>query len=182
MKVLVRTAALAAGFLLTGCLVSETPLFDASNASATPLAAGVYDACSGSTDDDTVECNPMTVELGEDGRYAFVVEDDRIDARFREIGDGDYALQMAESDDDSFMYYWGALDGDALTLTLLWCSDLPRALVDKLIEDGSIEADEDYSTCTVKTPGAVIAAAKSYAAGEAKTDNWVVIRPSVPAQ
>src|SRR5690606_41547471 len=30
---------------LSGCLVSETPLLDASNATATPLAEGVYEAC-----------------------------------------------------------------------------------------------------------------------------------------
>lgn len=182
MRGLVRAAAVAAGFLLSGCLVSETPLFDASNASATPLVAGVYDACSGSTDETETECNPMTVELGENGLYALGVEDDRIEARFHDLGDGDYAIQMAEADDDGFMYYWGSLEEGAMTITLLWCSDLPRALVDKLVKDGVVEADEDYTTCAVKTPGAVVTAAKSYAAGEAKSDSWVVIRPAPSAQ
>ncbi len=182
MKGLVRASVVVAGLLLSGCLVSETPLFDASSASATPLAAGAYEACSGSTDESETECNPMTVELGEGGLYAFGVEDDRIEARFHDLGDGDFAMQMAEADDDGFMYYWGSLDGDAMTITLLWCSDLPRALVDKLVEGGSVEADEDYTTCTVKTPSAVIAAAKSYAAGEAKSDSWVVIKPAPSAQ
>lgn len=181
MKGLVRAAAVAAGLLLSGCLVSEAPLFDSANASATPLAAGAYEACSGSTDETEAECNPMTVELGESGLYAFGVEDDRIEARFQDLGGGDYAMQMADDGDD-FMYYWGSLEGDVMTITLLWCSDLPRALVDKLVEDGSVEADEDYTTCTVKTPGAVVTAAKSYAAGEAKSDSWVVIRPAPSAQ
>ncbi len=181
MKGLVRTAAVAAGFLLSGCFVSETALFDASNASATPLAAGLYEACSSSSDE-PVECNPMTVEIGDGGQYAFLVEDDRIAARFRQIGEGDFAVQMAEQDDEEVMYYWASLDGDAMSITLLWCSDLPRTLVDKLIKDGSVEADEDYTTCTAKTPGAVIAAAKSYAAGEAKSDSFVVMKPAAAAQ
>lgn len=204
MKGLVRAAAIVAGLLLSGCLVSEAPLFDASNASATPLAAGVYDACSGSADETETECNPMTVELGEGGLYTLGVEDDRIEARFLDLGDGDYAIQM--TDEGGFMYYWGSLEEGAMTITLLWCSALPRALVDKLVEegaietkewtkpawtsspadkpveDGSVEADEDYTTCTVKTPGAVIAAAKSYAAGEAKSDSWVVLTPASAAQ
>jgi len=182
MKGLVRAAVISAGFLLTGCLVSSTPLFDASNAAATPFAAGTYDACSGSDDDNDRECNPMTIEVSDDGLYTLGVEDDRIEARFHDLGDGDFAIQMTESDDDDFMYYWGAFDGDAMKITLLWCADLPRALVDKLVEDGTLEADKDYSTCTAKTAGAVITAAKSYAAGEASSDSWVEIRPAASAQ
>lgn len=182
MKGLVKAVAIAAGFLLSGCLVSETPLFDASNATATPLAAGSYDACSGSAAEGVPDCNPMTIEVGADGLYTLAVEDDRIGARFRDLGDGDYAIQMTEGDDDDFMYYWGKLDNGAMKITLLWCSDLPRALVGKLIEDGSVEADKDYSTCTVKSFGAVLAAAKSYAAGEAISDDFVEIKPVAAAQ
>ncbi|MEK7264772.1 MAG: hypothetical protein AAB227_01615 [Pseudomonadota bacterium] len=182
MKGLVRAAAVAASFLLSGCLVSSSPLFDASNASATPFGAGTYDACSGSTANNDLECNPMTIELGDNGLYTLGVEDDRIEARFHDLGGGDYAIQMTESSDDDYMYYWGKLDNGAMKITLLWCSDLPRALVDKLIKDGSVEADKDYTTCTVKTPGAVIVAAKSYAAGEAVSDDFVEIKPAPSAQ
>lgn len=175
-------AALGACLLLSGCLVSETPLFDRSNAAATPFAAGPYDACSGSDAGDDRECNPMTIEVSEDGLYSLGVEDDLIKARFHEIGGGDYAIQMTEGDDDDYMYYWGKLDDGAMKIALLWCSDLPRALVDRLVEDGSLEADKDYSTCTAKTAGAVIAAAKSYAAGEAVSDDIVEIRPAPSAQ
>lgn len=179
MRTLVRSVAAAAGFLLSGCLVSESPLFDASNASATPLDAGDYNACSGSEDASDQECNRMTVELGDVGLYIFAVDDDRIEARFHEIDNRNFAIQMAE-DDDGYMYYWGAFDGESLTITLLWCSDLPRALVDKLVSDGSVETDNDYQTCTAKTDGAVIVAAKSYAAGEAKSDTWVKMTPANP--
>lgn len=182
MKGLVRIAIAAAGFLLSGCLVSSTPLFDASNASATPLAAGTYDACSGSTANNDLECNPMAIEVGDDALYTLSVDDDRIEARFHDLGGGDFAIQMTEGDDDDFMYYWGELDNGAMKIALLWCSDLPRELVDRLIKDGSVEANEDYSTCTVKTPGAVITAAKSYAAGEAVSDDRVEIRPAASAQ
>lgn len=182
MKVLVRSALLAAACnLLFGCLVSERPLFDASNAAATPIAAGPYEACSGSSEDEGVECNLMQIELGDDGLYVFAVDDDRIETRFRELGAGDYAMQMAEGD-DGFMYYWGRMTGDALTITMLWCSDLPRILVEKLVEDGVIETDDDYTTCTVKSQGAVVAAARSYATGEAVSDSWVELRPATEVQ
>ena len=182
MKVLVRSAIGLAGLLLSGCLISETPLFDASNASATPVAAGDYEACSESDGDDEQDCNAMKIELGEGGLYVFSVEDDRIEARFLELGGGDYALQMAEQGDD-YLYYWANIDGDALSIVLLWCSDLPGALVDELAAKGLMEPDEDKSMCAVKSPDAVIAAANAYASGAAHIENRVVIRPAVvPAE
>lgn len=178
MKVLVRSAIGLAGLLLSGCLVSETPLFDASNASATPVAAGDYEACSEGDGEDGQDCNAMKIELGEDGLYVFSVDNDRIEARFLELSGGDYALQMAEQGDD-YLYYWANIDGDTMSIVLLWCSDLPGDLVEELAEQDLMEPDEDKSMCTVKSADAVIAAAEAYASGSANIENRIVVRPAV---
>lgn len=183
MKARSRSAVLASLALLGGCLVSETALFTAENAAATPIAPGGYDACSGSTDGDETECNPMSVSLSDDGAYVFLVEDDSIDARMIAIDDDDYAIQLSESGDD-FQYYWGRMTDGALTLVMLWCKDLPAPLVDKLIADGAlVSKDEDRQTCTAKTDAAVVIAAKSYMAGENAGDvSWVTLTPTAAAQ
>jgi hypothetical protein len=181
MKTLSRSAILAGFALLGGCLVSETALFTAENATATPLAPGAYDACSGSDDGEEADCNPMSVTLSEDGAYVFLVEDDSIDARMVAIDEDDYAIQLSEGGED-FQYYWGRIAGGAFTLVMMWCEDLPVALVDKLVEDGAIEADEDRRTCTAKTPAAVIVAARAYMAGENTGDvSWVTMTPTAAA-
>jgi hypothetical protein len=162
--------------------VSERALFTAENASATPIAAGRYDACSGSDEGDEVDCNPMTVSLGEGGAYVFLVEDDQIDARLLPIDEDDFAVQLSESGDD-FQYYWGRVADGSLTLVMLWCQDLPRELVEKLVEDGAMDADGERQTCTAKTPNAVVVAAKSYVAGEASGEqSWVTLTPAPESQ
>ena len=182
MQSLIRPAALASLVLVSGCIVSETALFTAGYASAAPIAPGAYDACSGSSDGDETECNPMSVSLSDDGAYVFLVEDDRIDARMMAIDDDDFAIQLSEGGDD-FQYYWGRMADGALTLVMLWCKDLPSPLVDKLIADGAIAADEDRQTCTAKADAAVVLATKSYMAGENVGDlSWVTMTPTAVAQ
>lgn len=182
MKALLR-ASLAPAFLaLAGCLVSEAPLFDATNASAAPLVAGEYEACSGSTDDEEVDCNPMAISVTEDGLYSFAVEDDRLLARFLPIDEDDYAVQIDDGDGDDYQYYWGRKTDDSVTLVMIWCDDLPRALVDKLVADGGIETDESYQTCTARSASAIVVAAKAYIAGEVGDQNWVKLTPSAIPQ
>jgi hypothetical protein len=124
----------------------------------------------------------MMVNVGADGGYEFLVEDDRIDARMMQIDDDDFAVQLSESGDD-FQYYWGRKTGDALTLVMLWCRDLPKPLVEKLVDDGAMEADDEGQTCVAKTPDAVVVAAKSYMAGETTGDqSWVTLTPAATAQ
>jgi hypothetical protein len=178
MKGLPVAAALAAT-TLAGCLVSEEPLFDAGNAAATPLAAGRYEACSRSDDGEAPECHPVTVELSKDGLYTFLVEDDRIEARMTSIGAEDYAVQLVDYGERDAQYYWARAAQGSFSLAMIWCPDLPKALVDRLIADGAVVADDDRSTCTARSAAAVILAAKAYAGGEASGDDDVVtLRPS----
>ncbi len=182
MKSLSRPIAAVGALLLAGCIVSDSALFNAENAAATPIAGGAYDACSGSNDGEPSECNPMSVDLSEDGLYTLLVEDDRIEMRMIAIDEDDFAVQLSE-DEDGFHYYWGRMSDNALTLAMLWCQDLPKTLVDKLIEDGAIDADEDRQTCNARTVGAVVIAAKAYAAGENAGDlSWVTLTPVSGAQ
>lgn len=186
MRALIRVAPASASLLISGCLVSETAYFDAENAAARPLAAGEYVACSGSTDDEDVECNPMAISVTEDGLYSFAVEDDRLLVRFHALDEDDYAVQFDDSDEDGeaeqYQYYWGRKTGDTMRLVMMWCENLPRALVDKLVEDGGLTTDEDYTTCTAQSASAVIVAAKSYAAGEVAKQNWVEMTPVAAAK
>ncbi len=178
----VRFAAVAAALSLAGCLVSETPLLTALNATATPIAPGQYDACSHSAEKETSDCNSLSVELGEGGDYAFLVEEDRIGARFLSIGGDDYALQMADDDGEGYHYYWARRDGGGMSFVMIWCEDLPAALVDAMIANASIEADEQRQTCTAKSLAAVVDAAKAYAAGEAVADEQLTLTPQAAAR
>jgi hypothetical protein len=186
MRALLRLAPASAALLISGCLVSDTPFFNAGNAAARPLAAGDYIGCSGSTDNDEVECNPMAISVTEDGLYSFAVENDRLLVRFAALDEDDYAVQFDDSDEDGdderYQYYWARKAGDGLRLVMIWCNDLPRALVDKLVEDGAVTTDEDYQTCTAQSASAVIVAAKSYAAGEVAKQNWVEMTPVAAAK
>lgn len=182
MKGLVVRCAAAAALLLAGCLVSESALLTAENATATPIAPGLYDACSQANGAEASDCNLLAVELAVGGDYAFRVDDDRISARFLSIGDDDYALQMADDDDEGYQYYWAHRDGEGLSLVMIWCEDLPAKLVDEMIANGSIEADEKRQTCTAKTIAAVVDAAKAYATGAAVSDEKLMLTPQAAAQ
>ncbi len=176
-------AAIASAALLSGCLVSDDPLFDATNAAATPIAPGLYDACSQTQVNGEVDCGVIAIEAAPDGAYLFNVEDDVIGARFHDFGGGDFAIQLKDDDDAGYQYYWGEIDGDVFTLVMMWCADLPRTLVDALVAEGGAAVDADYSTCTMMTPDAVVVAAKAYKAGEAKVDEVLRLTPSAgPAQ
>jgi len=182
MKGLVLTALIAAtGLLLSGCLVSETALLDASNATATPIAAGVYNACADPREGED-DCNPLTVTLDENGRYVFSVEDDVIETRFLEVDADNYAVQMVDDDDGDAQYFWGRALDVGIRIVMMWCSDLPRALVDNLVADGGMSVDEDYKTCDVKSVDALVAAAKSYAAGETVSEGGLLMTPLAAAE
>ncbi|HNS87961.1 MAG TPA: hypothetical protein PKH09_13750, partial [Parvularculaceae bacterium] len=116
------------------------------------------------------------------GRYVFAVEDDVIETRFRQIGENDYAVQLDEGDGEGAQYFWGHAAGESFSLVMMWCSDLPRALVDSLIDAGGMATDDDYTTCEVKTVDALVAAAASYAAGEAVSDGGLTMTRAAAAE
>ncbi|MCB2114342.1 MAG: hypothetical protein R3C42_06405 [Parvularculaceae bacterium] len=176
MKGLVRVALIvAAGSLLSGCLVSQTAILDASNASATPIAAGVYNACADPKEGEADDCNLLTVSMDDDARYVLSVEDDEIEARFLRIDADDYAIEMFDEDDDHRQYFWGRASDAGFRFVMMWCSDLPRALVDSLVEKGAMAVEDDYRVCRVKTLDALVAAAKSYASGRTVSEGGLVL-------
>ncbi len=163
---LLRITAIAACLAAGGCLVSETPLFDAGNARSKPLKAGQYSICSRSSEDPgEAECNPADVSVDRGGLYKLTVEDDVVEARFRKVARGAWAAQFSEGEDENH-YYYGVREGGVFTLTMMWCENLPAALRDELVEDGDLVVENDNKVCNVSSARAVVAAAKAYARGE----------------
>lgn len=174
-------AALAAG-LLAGCLVSETPVLDASNGRAAPLAEGKYRACE--NDDEAGDCNVFNITRSDDGAYTLASENEEPSTlRFRRIARGAYAVQTSEN--DGYGYYYGAGDAKAFSLTLMLCPDLPEQLRAKLIAKGDLSTDStDFETCTVNTVKGLVAAAKAYHRGQTtgEEDAKIVLKPIAAEQ
>lgn len=168
----------AAAAMLGGCLVSDGPLFDADGASAAPIAAGRYEACSEPPDNDEPECQVIGVTRLDDGSYEFLVEEtDRIGVRFHALAGGDYAAQFADDDGEGYYYFWAKTVGETLTLAMIWCDDLPEELRQEMKDDGLIDVDERGSTCTALRPEAAVAAAAAYRDGAATPESVLRLTP-----
>ncbi|MEM9619832.1 MAG: hypothetical protein AAF936_17905 [Pseudomonadota bacterium] len=157
--------------LLTGCLVSEEPVLDASNGRARPLGEGLHLMCP--VNDEADECQSMTVERDATGLYSFVSESEApTSMRFRRIGRHGYAAQSQE--DDGYAYYYGAGDARRFRLIMMMCSDLQAALRMRLIERGDLETqDDNFETCIVKSRNGLTAAAKAYHRGEVENEEEI---------
>ena len=164
----VSLAAVAAAFL-SGCLVSEEPVLDASNGRATPLPPGSYVMCQ--PDDGEDDCAPFEIMHDATGLYLFTpVDEPSAEMRFRRIGRKGYAVQSQE--DDGYAYYYGRGDAREFRLTMMMCSALPEALRARLISRGDLEAEEgDAEVCTVKTRRGLTDAARAYHRGDAISDD-----------
>ncbi len=162
---------LAVCVLLTGCLVSEEPVLDASNGRARPLGDGPHLMCP--VNDETDECQSMTVERDSTGLYSLIVEGEApIKIRFRRIGRHGYAAQSQE--DDGYAYYYGAGDRRLFRLTMMMCPDLPATLRTRLIERGDLETqDANFETCIVKSRNGLTAAAKFYHRGDVESEEEI---------
>ena len=158
--------------MLSGCLVSETPVLDASNGKAKPLKPGSYIMCPVSDEED--ECKTFEILRDDTGLYQFVAEDEEPTLmRFRRVGHRGYAVQTLE-DDDAYMYYYGKGSSKRFTLTMMLCEQLPTDLRATLIEDGDLQSDsDDFETCTVNTVGGLIGAARAYHRGEVVSDDGI---------
>jgi hypothetical protein len=173
---LLAIAAAAVG--LSGCLVSNDPLFGAETASATPIASGRYNACTEPPEDND-PCQVIGVTQQDDGSYEFLVEDsDRIAVRFHALGGDHYAAQFADDDGDGYFYFWAQTAGDTLSLVMIWCADLPAALRETMKKDGLIDFSEGSGECTALRPEAVAAAAAAYRDGAAKSDSVLKLTPA----
>jgi hypothetical protein len=180
MRSLTPFSAVFASLLLTGCLVSETPILDANNGKAKPLADGTYQICDGTEDAESAECNTFNVARDDTGAYAFIMEgEDPAAMRFRRVARNAYAVQSAEG--DSFAYYFGSGDSQRFQLTQMNCQHLPDGLRARLIARKDLATEhEDFEVCTVNTLRGLTEAAKAYHRGvsESEDDVFMVMTPA----
>lgn len=161
-------AASAIALAMSGCLVSEAPLFDSGNASARPLADGAYEGCEIEPGEAPADCQNFTIAANPAGLYRIAIEDgseDAVLARFKRIGRGLYALQSWEGSDQP-QYLVAASIDDGISVSLILCDDLPQVVKARYVARGELEVKGD--TCVAKSAGAVVAAAKAWA----KTDRF----------
>lgn len=174
MRALTMLSMLTAASLLSGCLVSDEPMFDAATGSASPLQSGRYKACSAPKDGEAPECDILDVTRRDDGAYDFFIEEtDQLVVRFHQIDAVTYAAQFDDDDGAGYQYYWAAREGDALSLVMIWCEDLPADLRHSMREEGLIAFEDDASTCTALKPEAAVRAAIAYRDGLATSDSAV---------
>lgn len=172
-----KIAAIACVLALSGCLVSEDPLLDASNGNATPIDSGAYVMCPVGDEDDGADCEHFSITHDETGLYRLDKDgEEPTDMRVRRVGRRGFAVQLLEDDDDAYLYYYGAGNSQRFRLTMMLCADLPEELRAQLIEDGDLESDDDdFETCTVKTLKGVTTAAKAYHRGEVQSDEEIAL-------
>jgi len=168
---------------LSGCLVSDEPMLDASNGAATPLAPGAYVMCEHDGGSDAGACDDFSITHDATGLYLFEKDDeDPVEMRFRKIGRRGFAVQTEE--DDGYMYYYGAGDTERFGLVMMQCADLPERMRGRMIAAGDLETDdEDFETCTVKTLKGLTRAAKAYHRGRTTSEESAVMEftPAPPA-
>jgi len=151
--------------LLTGCLVSEEPLLDASSGRAKPVRAGNYQMCSFSDGEPDGECEMTAITIGPDRLYSMSESNGETNfLRFRKVGRRAYLVQLlGEDESEGFVYYLANTRRNAFTLTMMNCPDLPAAFRDEFIASGSMETEENGAVCAVSALDAVVSAAKLYA-------------------
>lgn len=176
-------AVAAAAFLLSSCLVSEEPMFDAASASATPLAPGAYELCPLKEDKtgEMATCDPLTIELADQGLYRFSApeegDEEPTEGRFKPIGRNAWAIQFKEDGEAGYQYFFGRRSHGEFQLAMMSCRDLPKPLVERLVARGEVEIDSD-DICRVKTAGAVVEAAKAYRKGKIADPDYAALRPT----
>ncbi len=171
-KPIFRMTTVGAVFFLTGCLVSEIALLDASNGRATPLRTGEYQSCPYKDGEMDGECTAVRVTYEKSSGYRIV--DDNGEAllvRFRKVARRAYLAQtVGEGDEDGYMYFMAEPDHDNLHMTMIVCEALPEALKTKLVADGQMEIESGGEVCSVKTLDAALAAAKIYLGDDAPSN------------
>ena len=170
---LLKPLAFIGAAALSGCLVSETPLLDASNGKAQPLKPGFYTMCPVSDEED--DCTAFEIQRDDTGLYQFVAEDEEPTLmRFRRVGFRGYAVQALEEPDAIYQYYYGKGTSKRFTLTMMLCEQLPTDLRAKLLEDGDLQSDSvEFETCTVNTVDGLVAAARAYHRGKVDSDDGI---------
>ena len=152
----------------SGCLVSETPVLDASTGNASPLGPGGYISCPVDDETEDSDCENLKISHDASGLYSVVASgDEAMEWRFRRVARSGYAVQVKES--DGYAYYYGRMAGETLRMTFMQCPSLPADMRASLIKRGDLatEDEDDFETCVVKTVRGLIKSAKAYHKGKA---------------
>jgi hypothetical protein len=168
----------ALALALFGCLVSETPLFDASNAAARPLADGAYLGCEVEKGGPPADCKDAAIAANPTGLYRIAMvengEEEAVLARFKKVGRGLFVLQSWEAGEQPQYLLAAAVDG-GISVSLILCEKLPDSYKSRYLDRGELEVKGD--TCVAKSPGAVVAAGKAWSKTDAfRTGDRVVYR------
>lgn len=157
-----RAAILAAALVLSGCLTSDTLLFNPGNASSRALADGAWRACEADGESEP-DCQTVEISSNATGLYKFsIAEDDEATlARFRSIGAGAWAAQLWGGGDENPFYFLVTRKGAEWIFVMIDCEALPERFKSKSVARGELEI-RDGSTCVAKTAGAVAAAARAF--------------------
>jgi len=168
--------------VLTGCLVSETPVLTSTNGNATPLKSGSYVVCEIDAGGGENDCESNQITVDETGLYFFTANEERvIEVRFRRVGRGGYATQVQDGE-DGYLYYYAYGASPSFFMKMMFCEHLPQKLRDRLIKRGDLSIEnDDNNVCKVNTLRGLKAAAKAYRQGSAIGDEEAVliIKPAV---
>ncbi|MFN0025335.1 MAG: hypothetical protein ACKVS5_15705 [Parvularculaceae bacterium] len=171
-----NVAAALALLAAPGCLTSETPLFNAGNAAAAPMADGRWRGCSHDENLESPDCKSVSVRRNAVGLYSLDIEGetDLTFARFRKIGAGVYSAQLWGASDAEPFYFLATQKGAALTLSMIDCAGLPAAFKRARERRGDFDGVEE-TTCTAKSVAAVDAAARAWRRTRASRDGPRVV-------
>ena len=166
------------GLMLSGCLISDEPVLNASNGRATPVEPGAYQICEEDEDGEEANCEEFNISLDQSGLYKFDAEDEEpTQMRFRRVGRRGYAAQLLEDDDDTYIYYYGSGDSDLFRLTMMLCADLPDRKRQRLIDKGDLQSDdENFETCRVQTLKGLTTAARIYHRDQDESDEELTLK------
>ncbi len=159
----IRMATLALALAVSGCLTSETRLFNAGNAAAAPMADGRWRGCSHDEDLEAPDCKSVSVRRNAEGLYSLDIEDETslTFARFRALGRGVYSAQLWGAEDAEPFYFLATRKGFEVTLSMVDCARLPASFKRAREQRGDFEGVE-ATTCVAKSVAAVDAAVRAY--------------------
>lgn len=172
-KLKALTVLFGAAALLSSCLVSEEPVLEKRTGRARPFDDGAYRMCPIEDEAGAEDCDRLTAQFNRDTGEMMLLNEDEPDdpaiLRFRHIGRRAYAVQSYEG--DGYSYFYGKGGSSSFTLTMMLCDQLPKGLLERLIERGDLEGDlDDPESCTVKTVRGLTDAARAYHKGNVLGD------------
>lgn len=175
-------AAAAVAALLSGCLTSDTPLLNDTNAKAKPLSPGAYQSCDVGEPDESgaPECRAVVVTL-EGALYSIAPQGEDVTlARFKSLGSKAFLAQMSEEGEGGFFYFYVVKTADGVKMSMVDCPEIPQRTRDSLVRSGGLEVSSDGRSCTAKTLRAAERATKAYGRTLSDASNWTVLKRTGP--